>query len=167
MQRKNPIVVVIILILMCGVVIVAMNYDNQDEMAAAGGEYTSDISYTSEELQDMYRKYNITENDMKFARNELPNYLDGTILHGDLRVLVTETGEPLERMKEGEHYDVVISEKEMITIHEEAIRNYIEKYGVDPSNPKLDEVNGYLIPNEEITKFIITHPIKRILGNTD
>ncbi|WP_269851090.1 hypothetical protein [Methanosarcina horonobensis] len=36
---------------------------------------------------------------------------------------------------------------------EEARESYIEKYGVDPADPKLDEVNGYLIPKQEARSF--------------
>ena len=98
------------------------------------------MNYTEEELQDLYQKYNITENDIKFAKNELPHYLEGTVLKGDKRVIATETGEPPEGLKEGEHYDVIISIEEMNTITDEARKSYIKKYGVDPSNPKIDEV---------------------------
>ncbi len=37
---------------------------------------------TSDELQELYCKYNITENDIKFAEGRLPHYLEGTILDG-------------------------------------------------------------------------------------
>ena len=104
------------------------------------------VSYTDEELQELYEKYDITENDLKFARGELPNYLEGTVFQSNSRVLVTETGEPPEGSKESVDYDVVMSEQEMSKIMEEAMAAYIEKYGVDPANPKLDEVDGYLIP---------------------
>ena len=52
------------------------------------------IELTADELQDLYRKYNITENDIKFAKCELPYYLEGTILDSDMRVIASETGEP-------------------------------------------------------------------------
>lgn len=120
----------------------------------AAADIFGNISYTDEELQALYQKYDIKENDLKFARGELPNYLEGTILYGDLRVIVSETGEPREGMKEGEHYDVVLSEQEMSKILEKAREDYIEKYGVDPANPKLDEVNGYLIPIQEAKRLV-------------
>ncbi|MCC4766574.1 hypothetical protein FXW07_08105 [Methanosarcina sp. DH1] len=110
------------------------------------------VSYTDEELQELYEKYDITENDLKFARGELPNYLDGTVFQSNSRVIVSETGEPPESSKEGVDYDVVMSEQEMLAIIEEARVAYIEKYGVDPSNPKIDEVEGYLIPVQEAKK---------------
>ena len=63
------------------------------------------IELTADDLQDLYRKYNITENDIKFAMNELPYYLEGTILDSDTRVIASETGEPPEGLKEGEDYE--------------------------------------------------------------
>jgi len=112
------------------------------------------INYTEEELQDLYLKYNITENDIKFAKNELPHYLEGTILNGDKRVIATETGEPPEGLKEGDHYDIIISIEEMGAITDEARKRYIKKYGVDPSNPKIDEVNGIYLPKEVVNRLV-------------
>ena len=105
-------------------------------------------------LQELYRRYNVTENDVLFAKNELPHYLNGTILDGDTRVIVTATGEPPGDLKEGEDYDVVISTKEMRTIMEDAKKRYIEKYGVDTANPKLDEICGILLPTEGIERLV-------------
>ena len=61
---------------------------------------------TSDELQELYRKYNITENDIKFAEGRLPHYLEGTILDGKVvsmgkitfdgnKVVVSEWVDPL------------------------------------------------------------------------
>jgi hypothetical protein len=116
---------------------------------AVGGDDLQDIY-----LQELYRRYNVTENDVLFAKNELPHYLNGTILDGDTRVIVTATGEPPEGLKEGEDYDAVISTKEMRAIMEDAKERYIGKYGVDPANPKLDEVGGILLPNEEVKRLV-------------
>ena len=78
---------------------------------------------------------------------------------GDTRVIVTATGEPPEGLKEGEDYDVVISTKEMRTIMEDAKERYIEKYGVDPANPKLDDVDCVLLPNEEVERLVKSEKI--------
>ena len=51
--------------------------------AMGSSESKNNIDYTETELQDLYVKYEITENDIKFANGELPNYLDGTILKGE------------------------------------------------------------------------------------
>jgi hypothetical protein len=122
-------------------------------------EYHNQVSYTDKELKVLYQKYNITENDLKFARGELPNYLEGTIFQNNSRLLVTETGEPPEGLKEGVDYDMVMSEQEMSRIIKEAETAYIEKYGVDPANPKLDSYNGYLLPKEEVDRLMFLNLI--------
>jgi hypothetical protein len=43
----------------------------------------------------------------------------------------------------------------MLGIIEKAKKDYIEKYGVDPENPKIDIVNGIAIPTEEVKKLNI------------
>jgi hypothetical protein len=118
------------------------------------------LDYTPEELERLYLKYNITENDIKFARGELPHYLEGTILDGKTRVIATDTGKPPEGLKEGVDYDMVISIDEVIAIEEKARKRYIEKFGVDPANPKLDSVNGQLIPKKEVERLVKSGKIK-------
>ena len=109
------------------------------------------LEYTQEELIDLYLKYNITENDIKFAKGELPNFLEGTKLGGNTRVIVT--GEPPEGFKEKVDYDI-IDINESHAIEEDARKRYIEKYGVDPANPKVDEVYGILLPVEEVKRLV-------------
>ncbi|KKG13892.1 hypothetical protein EO98_00945 [Methanosarcina sp. 2.H.T.1A.6] len=157
----NKIWVAVIVFFLCVIGIFGIFYERQVE-AAADVVLSGNISYTDEELQEMYEEYNITENDLKFARGELPNYLEGTILYSDLRVIASETGEPPEGAIEGEHYDVVISEQEMSKIIEEAREDYIEKYGVDPANPKLDEVDGYLIPVQEAKRLVFLDMVREL-----
>lgn len=124
-------------------------------VAAISGQLTKKGSdYSDEELQALYDKYEITENDIKFARGELPNYLNGTILSSDKIVVVTEDGIPGKGTAEGVDYDIIISEQEMIDIIEYAKTEYIAKYGVDPENPKLDSVNGYLLPVQEVNRLV-------------
>ncbi|AKB19879.1 hypothetical protein MSWHS_3016 [Methanosarcina sp. WWM596] len=123
---------------------------------------TGYLNYTDEELQEMYKEYDITENDLKFARGELPHHLEGTVLQSNSRVLVTEAGEPPEGSKEGVDYDVVMSEQEMLAVIEEARATYIEKYGVDPSNPKIDEVDGYLLPVDEARKLVFLDMVRKM-----
>jgi len=128
--------------------------------SAVSGDGSKEPELAIGDLQDMYRRYNVTENDVLFATDELPNYLNGTILDSDTRVIATRTGEPPEGLKEGEDYDIVISTKEMRAIIEDAKERYIEKYGVDPANPKLDDVDGILLPNEEVEKLVKSGKIK-------
>ncbi|AKB24667.1 hypothetical protein MSMTP_1198 [Methanosarcina sp. MTP4] len=149
----NKIWIAVIAVFVCIIGILGLNYTSPDEMAG-GIPLDADVSYTDAEMQELYEKYNITENDIKFARGELPHYLEGTVFQSDLRIIVSETGEPPEGSKEGADYDVVLSEQEMSKIMEEARAAYIEKYGVDPANPKLDEVKGYLIPTQEAGKLV-------------
>lgn len=141
-------------VFVCVMGVIWVNYTVIEE--TAGDIPLTDVSYTDAELQELYEKYNITENDIKFARGELPHYLEGTVFYNNssLRVLVTETGEPPEDSIEGVDYDVVMSEQEMSRIIDEANAAYIEKYGVDPANPKLDEVHGYLIPTQEVRRLV-------------
>jgi hypothetical protein len=127
--------------------------------SAVNGYDPKEPELTENDLQDMYRRYNVTENDIKFASNELPNYLNGTILNSDTRVIATETGKPPEGLKEGEDYDMVISTDEMFDIIDDAREQYVEKYGVDPSNPKLDDVDGILLPNEEVERLVMSGKI--------
>ncbi|NJD51643.1 MAG: hypothetical protein FIB07_02125 [Candidatus Methanoperedens sp.] len=110
--------------------------------------------FPPEELKNLHSKYNITENDIKFAENKLPNFLEGTILYGNTRVIATETGKPPEGFKEGVDYDKVISIKEAIAFEESARQGYINKYGVDPANPKVEVVNGQPLPKEEVKKLV-------------
>ena len=129
--------------------------NTEDMNAEADG-----IELTADELQDLYRKYNITENDIKFAKGELPYYLEGTILDSDMRVIASETGEPPEGLKEGEDYDMVISTEEMFAIIKDARERYIEKYGVDPANPKVDVVDGAPLPKKEVERLVKSGKIK-------
>lgn len=57
-------------------------------------------------------------------------------------------------MIKGENYDLLITTEEMFDIIDNARQKYIELYGVDPGNPILEKVNGYLIPKEEVKKLV-------------
>lgn len=117
------------------------------------------LIYTNTELENLYQKNNITENDLKFAKDQLPNYLKGSVLNGDLRVIATEDGKPPKGLEEGKDYDLIISHEKMLDIVDEARKKYIKKYGVDPANPKISIVNGYALPNEEVNKLVTSGKI--------
>ena len=113
---------------------------------------------TKEELQQIYRKYDITENDIKFAKGELPHYLEGTILY-DKKVVVLESLELLEdevirnaimKLKP----DYIITKEEQFIIIEKARKEYIKRFGVDPANPKVEIVNGVPLPREYVKELI-------------
>lgn len=137
----------------------AVNAQGANEQKNAG------IVFTSEELKSLHSKYNITENDIKFAEDKLPNFLDGTILGGNIRVVATETGKPPEGLKTGVDYDKVISIKEAIAIEEGARQGYIKKYGVDPANPKVEIINGQPLPKEKVKELVKNKKID--LDNTE
>ena len=109
-----------------------------------------------DELLNLYRKYNITENDIRFAMGELPNPSEGTILDGKHRVIATETGEPPERLppkwQEGDYILIAIEERG--AIEKESRERYIEKYGVDPGDTKIDVANGIPFPVEEVRRLM-------------
>ena len=87
--------IAVIAVFVCIIGLLGTYYESPEELA---GDILldADVTYTDAEMQELYEKYNITENDLKFARGEFPHYLEGTVFHGNLSVLVTETGEPPE-----------------------------------------------------------------------
>jgi len=146
-KMKEILAIGITALLVCGAGIRMVEANIKDTDIATDG-----LEFTADELQDLYRKYNITENDIKFAMGELPHFLEGTILDGKHRVIATNTGRPPDGMKEGEDY-ILISIEEMIAIEEDARERYIEKYGVDPGNTKA-VVNGIPLPKEEVESLV-------------
>lgn len=117
------------------------------------------LNLTPEELNNLYLEYNITENDIKFAKGELPHYLEGTILDGNTRVIISSTGEPLNGEIPGVDFDVMISTEEADAIFKEAIEKYIQTFGVDPRNEKIAFVNGVAVPREYVSKLLICQGI--------
>ncbi len=118
-------------------------------VAMIGLQISPSLHYTDEELQALYEKYNITENDLKYAKGELPPM---TITENDSRVIATEDGLPPEDLVQGVDYDVIYTQAEWRIMIAKAEAEYIEKYGVDPSEPKLDWVGGYYLPLQEIDR---------------
>ena len=76
----------------------------------------NDTELSRNDLQDLYRRYNVTENDVLFATNELPHYLERKVLDNDTIVIATETGEPPEDLKEGEDCEIAISTENLCMI---------------------------------------------------
>jgi len=128
---------------------------------------------TKDELLQLYRKYNITENDIKFAKGELPHYLEGTILYGK----VVTMGKVV---KKGNKFTVqnwidpkfyrwavdngykVVNATDYFEIEEKARKEYIKKYGVDPANPKVEMVNGILLPVDYVKKLVEKENVETI-----
>ncbi|WP_152417806.1 zinc metalloprotease [Haloferax mucosum] len=82
----------------------------------------------------------LSKNQIAYAKGELPNYLNNTIVDGSQKVTVTESAEVPEYLSE-EDYDAIISFKEFDTIESRARDKFIE-FGVDPKNPKATLVDG-------------------------
>lgn len=108
---------------------------------------------TEDELNRIYEKYNVSENDIKFAKDNDPY---GTILHNS-SVLAIESSDLLNK----EHMQTVVNKTNpdaVITIEErkditsKARERYIKKYGVDPAIPEIYSINGTLLPKEYAKK---------------
>lgn len=112
----------------------------------------SDI--TESDLQTMYKQYNVSENEVKFAKGQLPHYLDGTILNSDKKVVASSTGKPAPGDVHGRDYDILISQNEMLDIIQKARVEYLKKYGVDVSNTKIQMIGDKAIPKEAVKKLV-------------
>lgn len=156
-QKSIAVGVIFIVTLFIGMALTSAVTANKG--AANGADFTPD------ELQELYRKYNITENDIKFAEGRLPHFLEETILDGKVvtmgkitleenKVVVSEWVDPLFHdycIKEGYK---VISPEEWFAMEEKAREEYIKEYGVDPANPKIDIVDGVPLPAEYVRKLV-------------
>ncbi len=115
---------------------------------------------TAEELRALYKKYNISENDIKFALGKLPHYLEGTPLDGPFismgRILpngtIVDWEDPVVAARFKEMGVKVVPASKFFAIEERARKEYIRKYGVDPANPKVILVDGVPVPREYVEK---------------
>lgn len=155
-MNKRALVLFLVLVMVGSAVVVAttVTATNEEKVPL---KKPSDL--TEEELKKLYERYNVSENDIKFAKGELPNFREGTILDGDKKVIVTEDGEipkDLEERMEEKNIscDTVITIEKMLTIEEKARKDYMKEYGVDPINPKIDTVNGIFLPKEYVGKLV-------------
>lgn len=73
----------------------------------------------------------VINKDSKKSVEDLPYYLEGTVLDGSLRVIITESGEPLPGL-DLDLYDLTLSFEEENQIIDVARQKYITTYGVDP-----------------------------------
>jgi hypothetical protein len=102
----------------------------------------------------------VNENEILFARRELPQYLDETILNGNTRVTVTQSGERPPQMDPQDN-DLTLSSREHRQILDSAINEYIDKFGVDPSTPKVQLIDGEPYTNQEAQKLLRRESIER------
>lgn len=100
-------------------------------------------------VKKIYKDYGITENDIKFAKGELPYFLEGTILDGS-RTVVTAPAE--ERNKITSSNVVTITPQQRKILSDVFARRFIEKYGVNPLQRKLQWMEGRLLPREFVGK---------------
>ena len=115
-ERTKPkiigIGILLIAALLSGVVFVsAVSEDGpKDKSQTISDGAINDIELAwSGDLRDIYRRYNVTEDDVLFATNKLPYYLNMTIPDKDTVVIATGTGEPPGDLKEGDDCEIVIS----------------------------------------------------------
>lgn len=87
----------------------------------------------------------VENKDSKKSVEDLPYYLDGTVLDGNLRVIITESGEPLPGL-DPDLYDLTLSFEEENQIINVARQKYIITYGVDPLKTE-EEDKGFLRKN--------------------
>jgi hypothetical protein len=95
----------------------------------------------------------VNENEILFARRELPHYLNETILNGHTRVTVTPSGERPPQMVP-QDVDETLSRREHRQILDSAINEFIDKFGVDPSAPKVQIIDGEPYTNDEAQKLV-------------
>jgi hypothetical protein len=114
---------------------------------------------TAKELKTLYEKYNISDNDIKFAKGQLPYYLEGYLPDSYVVMGRTANGtvEDWIDPKAVEHFRkigvAVLNASEFLAIREKARKAFIEKYGVDPHNPKVVMVGGIPVPKEYAKEF--------------
>ncbi len=88
---------------------------------------------TAEELRALYKKYNISENDIKFALGKLPHYLEGTPLDGPFismgRILpngtIVDWEDPVVAARFKEMGVKVVPASKFFAIEERARKEYI------------------------------------------
>jgi len=151
---------VLSLLLMCLLlagVAVAFSVGLKTEPNGANLKKPSEL--TARELKAIYKKYNVSENDIKFATGKLPHYLESYL--PDSYVVMGKLGpngtvEEWIDVKAADHFRKlgisVLNASEFLAIREEARKAYIEKYGVDPHNPKVVLIEDVPIPKEYIRK---------------
>jgi len=121
-----------------------------DESPTISDGATNDIELAwRDDLQDIYHRYNVSEYDVLFVKNDRPHYLNRTILDNYTVVIATETGKPLCDLTEGENCEITICTEELCMIwaqgknlstenlmqHREALTNaFFNRFGGNISN---------------------------------
>lgn len=137
MRKMLPLLVVGLLIL-SGLGAVALSGRYQKAEVQNVSENTSTVSYES-----------------RLEPGELPYWLDGTILDGNYRVVVSEDGLMPPFQKSGS-YDYAITFEEAQSIADDARQRYIDTYGIDPCPPEPTKTSINLAQYQFKSDFIKT-----------
>ncbi|MEM0493607.1 MAG: hypothetical protein QXS02_06625, partial [Candidatus Thermoplasmatota archaeon] len=134
---------------------------------------SSSMHYQRVDVKNVNEDTSALSYESRLETGELLYWLNGTILDGNTRVIISEDGQPPQDISP-DQYDTVISFEEAKIIAEEARQNYIKQYGTDPCPP--DPVPPVIIPipldhsifNEEMTSISMVNNIQQfnmILGS--
>ncbi|SDR36457.1 hypothetical protein [Natronobacterium texcoconense] len=107
---------------------------------------SDDRSAVQKELQNVYAEYNVSNSRIRFARRELPHFLEGTELAApDERILAAPDRTYI---PENANYDTFLSSDDEERIVERAAQRYQRKYGVDPRDPAMTRIGDLFVPDE-------------------
>lgn len=95
----------------------------------------------------------LSENEIEYARGQLPRYLSGTILDGETTVLVSPP-EIKSRYTTAHNIEHTLTIDEANSIREQARLEYIKEYGVDPRNPRAEVIDGNVLRKEKIRELV-------------
>lgn len=86
--------------------------------------------------------FQVNNEDYNTTVEKLPYYLEGTVLDGSLRVIITEDGEPLQDL-DPSLYDLTLSFDEEQKIINNARQKYISTFGIDPLKTEEDDKTSF------------------------
>jgi hypothetical protein len=114
---KFTITTLIILVFIGAVFVsaVAENIPNSKNQIISD-ETIRDPEFVINNLQDLYRKYNVNETDIAFTTNDMTYYLEETTLDNDIIVISTKTDKPPEDFKENMDFNMVVYNRNLCTI---------------------------------------------------
>lgn len=95
----------------------------------------------------------LSENEIEYAKGQLPRYLSGTILDGETPVLVSPP-EIRSRYTTAHNIEHILTIDEANSIREQARQEYIKEYGVDPRNPRAEVIDGNVLRKEKIRELV-------------
>jgi hypothetical protein len=111
--------------------------------------------YQKAEVQNVSDNTSTVSYESRLESGELPYWLDGTILNGNYRVVVSEDGLTPPFQKPGS-YDYAITFEEAQSIADDARQRYIDTYGIDPCPPEPTKTRINLVQCPFESDFIKT-----------